>query len=70
MSENSSFKSGQGSQGVQNKPTKEDGNPKDEYRGGYKERHDQYGEDALFGTDQLPVTNSPMAGKGLKSVGG
>ncbi len=68
--ENSSFKGGQGSEGVQNKPKPEDSAPKDEYHGNYKERADQYGEAEKFGTDQLPVTDSPVAGRNLKSVGG
>lgn len=70
MAENSSFRGGNAGGGVQNKPTNADAERVDEYDGKFKERADEYGEDAKFGTDQLPVQDDKMPASGLKSVGG
>lgn len=69
MADQSSFKSGS-SGNVQNKPTKQDSERKDEYMGQYKDRSQGLSEAQKFGTDQMPVKNDAPPFKGLKSVGG
>ncbi len=67
--ETSSFRPG-GANNVQNKPSRDDAFRKDEYGGAYKEHGVGLSEAERFGTDQMPVIETPLPAKNLKDAGG